>query len=92
MGFDGFDAIETDDNRNAKTIGSFNLNLGFAFRHFLKKHDSKYLGIEMRYNWVNYATGGGSDLSGNTITLRLMYGLLGNSVKNKRLEALGHSY
>jgi len=92
MGLDGFDALSTDNDRDGKSVFSLNLNLGLGYRHFLKAHGINYIGVEIRHNWLNYATGGGTDLSGNAISLRLIYGILGNAHKNDRLKALGHSY
>ncbi|NUO81616.1 hypothetical protein HUU05_16215 [candidate division KSB1 bacterium] len=90
LGWDGFDAIESDKNRKAKSINSLNVNLGLGYRQFFKPYSTHYLSLEGRYNFVNYATHGGSDLSGNTITLRLIYGQLGNARKNNRLRTFDY--
>ncbi len=92
IGWDGFDALTSKKNETAKTINSLNLNLGLGVRRFLKPYESGYIGVEGRYNFVNYASNGGSDLSGNTITLRVVYGWLGNARKNSRLRAFGYEY
>ncbi len=90
VGWDGFDALEPDpevDNEPSKTLGSLNLNLGMGTKwHY--KGDRNYLGIEARYNFVNYNNPGGTDLSGNTMSIRLLFGVLGNYQKDYQLRRL----
>ncbi|MCI0698050.1 hypothetical protein L0337_39360 [candidate division KSB1 bacterium] len=92
MGFDGFDALDKNQQHDAVTISSFNFNLGLGYRYFSHEFQTKYIGMQVRYNFVRYATHGGSDLSGNTISLRLLLGLGGNQKKNQRLKSLEYHY
>lgn len=92
LGWDGFDALEigktNDPNRITKSINALNLNLGFGYRKYLK--NKSYIGIETRYNFINYQNNNGTDLSGNTLTLRLKYGISRNLNRDKNLMRLDH--
>ena len=76
LGFDGFDAITKTKEHNAKSINSFNLNTGLSVSYVFKKLYSPYLDFQVRYNFVDYDTNGGTDLSGNILLIRLVLGLL----------------
>ncbi|MCK5125420.1 MAG: hypothetical protein KAR42_04125 [candidate division Zixibacteria bacterium] len=89
IGYDGFDANSSDDDDKAHTIGSLNLNLGFRHKLFVSKYHDWYVGIQGRYNWVKYGTGGGSDLSGNTISLQLIVGRINSGAFKDYAEKLG---
>ncbi len=88
IGWDGFDAINigttNDPNRVTKTINSLNLNPGIGYRKYFKNRS--YIGIEARYNFVNYKNNNGTDLSGNSITIRLKYGLSRNLYRDNVLR------
>jgi hypothetical protein len=92
IGYDGFDAYEDDsDDKRSKTIHSFNINFGLTPRLFINKVRDRYLGLQLRYNIVNYDTDGGSDLSGNTLSVNLVYGYMGNGYASDRAKDL-HLY
>lgn len=87
MGWDGFDALPGSGNSNnnnsndpSKTLGSFNMNAGLGYKFFLHNPDEpgkkpcSYLGLQVKYNFVNYLNEGGTNLSGNAITIGLIYG------------------
>jgi hypothetical protein len=79
IGYDGIDCFDSDHYSHYKeSVNSGNLNLGVTPRVFINKTRTKYLGLQCKYNWVKYRTGGGSDLSGNTISVNLLYGSLSN--------------
>lgn len=92
LGWDGFDALEigktNDPNRITKSINALNLNLGIGYRKYLK--NKSYIGIETRYNFINYQNKNGTDLSGNTLTIRLKYGMSRNLYRDKNLMQLDH--
>jgi len=92
VGWDWFAARAGENRQDGKSINSLNLNLGLGYRYYLKKYGLKYIGFELRHNWLNYATGGGTDLSGNALTLRVIYGIFGNSRANEVLEGMGYAY
>lgn len=76
-GFDSFDSVQIPHpdrpgERHTKTINSRNTNFGFEYR---KYHNyTSFWGLGLRYNLVNYDNPNGTDLSGNTINIRLKYG------------------
>ncbi len=93
FGYDGFDAIQNGNNSSDnRSINSLNINGGIGYRYYLSPHGSDFVGFAVRYNVVHYATDGGTDLSGNTITLRFTYGWFGPPDRIEKLEALGYTY
>ena len=92
IGYDGFEALESDpgvDDDPSRSIGSLNLNTGLGGKWFL--NDSMgYLGLELRYNFVNYNNPGGTDFTGNALSVRLLVGILGNYTKQTGLRSLRH--
>ncbi|HXL55894.1 MAG TPA: hypothetical protein VN958_06545, partial [Chitinophagaceae bacterium] len=83
-GYDGFDiANSSDENHNNNylkplSISSFNANTGVRFNYYF--NPSFYLGLQSRYNWINYANSGGTNLNGDAISIDLIIG-----VNHKRL-------
>jgi len=67
--YDGFQAIR--DGSNGKSVSSFNGNVGGSLRFFYNKKQTQFFGLQVRHNFVSY-DGGGSDLSGNTLSLNLI--------------------
>lgn len=88
IGVDGFDCFGSDDNKPQKSINSANLNVGVTPRIFVNKYKTRYLGLQIKYNWLKYGTNGGSDLSGNAISVNLVYGDIGNSYAVNQLKEL----
>ena len=83
MGWDGFDfAPQPYDYyyyypyyTSHVTIGSFNANAGLRFNYYFTH--SFYVGLQGRYNLIDYYTRGGSDLSGNAFSIDLIFGMNG---------------
>jgi hypothetical protein len=92
FGLDGFDALEKDDLRNweAESITTYNFNFGVEHRFYFSP--SFYLGLQLKYNIVDYSMGGIVDFTGNPITLRLILGGFSNPVKRKSLEKLEYPW
>jgi len=90
IGYDGFEAISenVDAGVASKSINSLNINLGAGYRYYYKG-DGRYLSLQPRINTVNYANKRGSDLSGNTISIRLIWGFSSNEGRDRQLERLG---
>lgn len=87
IAFDGFDTLPGDDDEDpSKSINSLNLNVGLGYRHFLS--ENFYIGLEARQNFVNYNNRGGTDLSGNTQSIRLLFGFMQNLYKDQMLKKL----
>ncbi|MBZ5855503.1 hypothetical protein [Flavihumibacter profundi] len=80
MGYDGFDFSPDPYNyyyydpyySSNLTIGSFNANLGLRFNYYISHHF--YIGLQARYNAINYTTHGGSNLSGDAFSIDLIFG------------------
>ena len=78
IGFDGFDALESTTGssaaggENGRSINSLNINTGLGYKYFFK--NKAYIGLQGKYNFVNYKNTGGTDLSGNNITISLLLG------------------
>ena len=68
-GYDGFDvSVPTKPYE----IDSFNFNAGIRLNLYGKGRN--YLGIQPRYNFINYGNKGGTNFSGNAISLQLYFG------------------
>jgi hypothetical protein len=88
MGYDAFDfAPEPYDYyyydpyyTSHVTIGSFNANAGLRFNYYFSH--SFYVGLLGRYNGINYSTHGGSNLSGDAVSIDLIFGFSGSKSKN----------
>jgi hypothetical protein len=96
IGYDGFSALDystsdsNPDNDEDKSINSLNINTGLGYRYNFKS--KTYVGLRCNYNFVNYINSGGTDLSGNTMTIVLVAGGFGNQKKSSNLEALHYKY
>jgi len=92
IGFDGFQSInvntEDDDPNNdvGHSIHSLNTNFGLGYRHFLSKRT--YLGLQGKYNIVNYVNSGGTNLTGDNLTISLVLGGFFNDRKYYELKEL----
>ncbi len=85
---DGFDSIKADPDQDVKTKSTFvlNLNGGIGWRTYSR--DGSYFGIEARHNFINYKNTGGTNLDGNAVSLRLLFGLLKNDKRERELSHL----
>ncbi|MCB2230026.1 hypothetical protein KQH82_04865 [bacterium] len=90
IGFDGFDHNSRNPDRDATVVNSLNLNIGGEYRIAYGRSREFYFGLLGRYNFVNYATGGGSDLSGNTVSINLTWGWRGPNWAGKQLARIGY--
>ena len=92
IAYDGFDAIKTNtnddntDNDKSHSINSLNLNIGFGYKYFIKR--DWYISLQGKYNFVNYKNNGGTDFSGNSITVTILTGGFMNNLKSSNLNAL----
>jgi hypothetical protein len=90
IGWDGFDALSigntNDPDRLTKSINALNFNIGIGYRNYFK--NKSYIGIDVRYNFVNYQNKNGTDLTGNTFTIRFKYGISRNINRDSNLTRL----
>ncbi|MBD3401677.1 hypothetical protein GF420_02185 [candidate division GN15 bacterium] len=89
IGLDGFGPAGGEDDSETAGVNSLNLNIGMTYRLAVSSDLTRYIGVQGRYNVVKYGTGGGSDLTGNTISIAVMYGSLTNTA-SRRLKELGY--
>jgi len=88
IGYDYMFAVLADTEKNTEPLkfNSLNLNAGIGYRFYLKR--MSYLGIQAKYNIIDFNNIQGTDLSGNYVSLILTYNFFGNREKKTMLERL----
>ena len=74
-GFDGFDITSYNhhnDYLRPFSINSFNRNIGLRFNYFFNPHS--FIGLQTRYNFINYSNKGGTSLHGDAFSIDLLIG------------------
>jgi len=92
IGYDGFQSINTNNNSDPNaghSINSLNTNFGLGYRYFYKKN--KYIGLQAKYNIVNYNNKGGTNLMGDCFTVTISIGGLNQSAKENCLYDLRYT-
>ena len=82
IGYDGFDITSSNynyDDMKPLSIGSFNANGGFKLNYYLST--SFYIGLQARYNFINYVNHGGTSMNGDAFSIDLIIG--GNKKVNR---------
>ncbi|HOD67106.1 MAG TPA: hypothetical protein PK186_07445 [candidate division Zixibacteria bacterium] len=87
VGFDGIRAVSRTGRNEAEWINSPALGLGFTHRVCFDRGCTRYLGLQWRCTIVDYVTHGGSDLSGNALSLSLVWGAM-SSGADRHLQRL----
>ena len=82
IALDGFDALAAKGNLKSESIWTSNVNIGIGYRRQLIR--KKYIGIQVKYNYVDYSKSKIIDMSGQPITVLLEYG--GFDFKKKKLQ------
>ncbi len=94
VAFDGFTALKVDypgtDDDLTKSINSLNLNIGVGYKYFLNPYN--YIGVEWKYNFVDYNNPKGTNLSGNAITINLIYCGFGKKYDPITLKELDYTH
>ena len=94
VGYDGFTALEVDypdtDDDLTKSINSLNLNIGVAYKYYMNPYN--YFGVEGKYNFVDYKNPKGTDLTGDVITINLIYGGFGKKHNPLKLNELDYTH
>ncbi|WP_299523765.1 hypothetical protein [Winogradskyella sp.] len=80
-------STDEDDDDDGKNLPSFNSNIGLVFKYRYGKSGA-YLGLHLRYNWVDYRNRGGTQLDGQYLNIRLALGNIFNANRNFRLKNL----
>ena len=86
LGWDGFDAFPNEKHyqnepTNSATVSSPNINFGFGLKHHNKS--GEYFGLQLKYNIVNYTLNDVVHFTGNSLSVRLVYGGLTNEKKQQ---------
>jgi len=76
------------DLEESHAIDSFNLNASLTYRFYFGPYQSRFFGLETRFEDTNHGTSGGSDLSGSAWSFRLGYGFLLGNARERRLHLL----
>jgi hypothetical protein len=92
IAFDGFDTFKDDPDNASKSSSAsgLNLNLGIGYRFYMK--NDSYLGLRVKYNFVDYSSNKIIDITGNPITIQFLIGSLNNEYRNSNLKALKYKY
>jgi hypothetical protein len=90
----GYDVIysitEAGDPENRVGHGSLAASIGFRQRLFLNQRSGWYVGGVIRYSVVGYGNPGGTDLSGNTLTISFVNGWSFNETLKQFLRKLNY--
>ena len=93
FGYDGFESVKTananEDSKAGHSINSLNTNFGLGYRYFYKKNS--YIGLQAKYNIVNYNNRGGTNLMGDCFTITISIGGLTNVAKGNCLYELRYT-
>jgi hypothetical protein len=76
----GFDGLDFSANPNSSsgmdlspiTLGSLNTHIGWRYNYFFTPY--VFMGLALRWNFVDYPTDGGSSLYGNAVSIDLLIG------------------
>lgn len=88
IGYDYMFAVlaDTEKDTDPLKINSLNLNAGIGYRFYMKR--MSYIGIQAKYNFIDFNNIQGTDLSGDYVSLILTYNFFGNREKKTTLERL----
>lgn len=93
IGYDGFQSLKIDntntDPNAGHSIGSLNTNFGIGYRHFYKRNS--YVGLQAKYNILNYNNKGGTNLVGDCFTITIALGGLVSGKTENCLYELRYS-
>ena len=89
IGYDRITALTTENEygEDSKGLSSFNKNIGLVVKYKFGKSGG-YLGMHLRYNWVNYKNPGGTLLDGEYVSVRLTIGSIAEFWRDSRLNDL----
>ena len=89
LGYDFISSIEEKDQEPV-IIGSINGSVGLRQRIFFDRSYGYYLGGSVRYSLIDYGNPGGSDMSGNSLTVSLMVCMSVNATLSQFLKKLNY--
>jgi hypothetical protein len=73
-----------NENKIKYNLNSLNLNIGLGYKfyfknkrnnqHYYHRNNQRYVGLDVKYNFVNFKNPHGTNLNGNTYTVNLLIG------------------
>ena len=88
-GYDGFDALGSEYTNDSEVISSVNFNLGVTSRLFIDRKSTVYVGLQFRYDFIDYDNMHGTNLRGNALTINFVFGQMANAFAIHDAERLG---
>lgn len=90
IGWDGIMVLTANDIHEGSEhyLNSFSVNAGMTMRWFYNVRRTRFFGVQARYNFVDFDTDGGTDLSGNSISINLIWGWMGHGWTDNLLESM----
>jgi hypothetical protein len=86
----GHDSFTIYSDENQTSVGSNNLNSGLTIFRFLGDTYNDYFALRFRYNIVDYGNVDGLDLSGNTISISVLWGFIWSRSSVGQARHLGY--
>lgn len=91
IAYNGITAVPTNDENDneSKILRGFDVNGGLAMKYALGKKGA-YAGLQARYHWVDHRNPGGTELYGNYLSLRLIFGSIFSYDRDYNLRRLDY--
>ena len=91
VAFDGFDALDKDNDLKLESVSavSYNFNFGLSYKRFIT--DGFFLEFRAKYNIVDYTLNKKIDLTGNAISLQIITGII-DPTNRRILKRLKYKY
>ena len=91
VAFDGFDALDKDNDLKLESVSavSYNFNFGLSYKRFIT--DGFFLEFRAKYNIVDYTLNKKIDLTGNAISLQIITGII-DATNRRILKRLKYKY
>jgi hypothetical protein len=88
IGYEGLNAIASRNEEETKWLSTLNLNLGGRLKYYINAFQTIYIGVDTRYNWLDWNNEGGTALSGDAITVMFTLGFYPKPLYKQILEGL----
>jgi len=89
FGYDGFDVNDLNYyDPDASSVNSYNFNVGLGYNFYYST--GAYLGIQAKYNIIDYTLNDVIDLRGNALTINILWGVSFDANKYRQLQQLGY--
>ena len=75
MGWDAFRSEFIEEEETPVIRNSFNFNSGVGYRYYYREKESmSYIEVDFKYNFLDFKNPGGTDLSGNAVSIFFIWG------------------